>query len=39
MSTVGDFEYYTVCDTGSICGDDPQCEIVFPLVIFRDPAA
>ena len=32
MLTVGGMDAAAVCDAGSICGDDMQCEIVFSPV-------
>ena len=35
----GGLESATVCDAGSRCGDNPQCEIVFSPVTCTDPVA
>ena len=37
MVTVGILDSATVFDAGSICGDDPQCEVLFPLVTCSEP--
>ena len=34
---LGGLDAAAVCDAGYICGDDPQYEIVFPLLECPDP--